>query len=216
MAYVFVLASYSGTTALLAFMAMHVNLHPNRFLRHPPYEEVQFFSNSAIYSRGVAYYNDRFAKASTRAGDINFEKSATYFDSPLAAQRMYALLPNAKVIILLRDPLLRARSWYEVGAFFIVRLVSVLLCYTPPFLLLQHQIAHNVSAALSFTFDQVLQADSMGKSLSLAKSLGTAYRGNISQLAEDLYLLNKKCIYSGFYASHLRRWLHFYPANHVS
>lgn len=93
-------------------MAMHPNLQPNRFLPHSPFEEVQFFSNSTIYDKGVSFYNGQFLSPST---GINFEKSATYFESPLVVMRMAALLPNAKIIVLLRDPMLRALSWYQVG-----------------------------------------------------------------------------------------------------
>lgn len=91
---------------------MHPNLQPNRFLPHSPFEEVQFFSNSTIYDKGVSFYNGQFLSPST---GINFEKSATYFESPLVVMRMAALLPNAKIIVLLRDPMLRALSWYQVG-----------------------------------------------------------------------------------------------------
>lgn len=92
-------------------MAMHPKLQPNKFETHAPFEEIQFFSDNDIYGKGVAFYNDRFLDPST---GVNFEKSATYFESPLAAQRMATLLPHAKVIVLLRDPLQRALSWYHV------------------------------------------------------------------------------------------------------
>lgn len=53
------------------------------------------------------------------APDINssqivFEKSATYFTHSLAPERMRMLIPNAKLIVILADPIRRAYSWYQV------------------------------------------------------------------------------------------------------
>ena len=44
-----------------------------------------------------------------------FEKSATYFTHPLAPSRAAELLPEAKIIIILHDPVIRAYSWYQVS-----------------------------------------------------------------------------------------------------
>ncbi|KAL5963687.1 Bifunctional heparan sulfate N-deacetylase/N-sulfotransferase 2 [Taenia solium] len=179
----------TGTTALLAFMAMHPNLQPNRFLSHPPFEEVQFFSNSTIYSKGVFFYNDQFLSPST---GINFEKSATYFDSPLAVMRMAALLPTAKIIVLLRDPVLRAHSWY------------------------QHQRAHQVPAALHFTFTEVLKASSLDEATAVATAVATAASSsNVTHLAPQLYQLHLKCVEPSTYATHFRHWFHHYRASRM-
>lgn len=120
---------FPGTTALLAFMAMHPDLIPNRFLTQPPYEEVQFFSNDSIYAKGVAFYNEQFPdKAFEERGNagrrIFFEKSATYFDSPLGPRRAGALVPSSKLIVVLREPMLRALSWYHVNLEAACRLVA--------------------------------------------------------------------------------------------
>ncbi|KAM7542990.1 hypothetical protein Aperf_G00000006570 [Anoplocephala perfoliata] len=177
----------TGTTALLAFMSMHPKLQPNRFEIQPPYEEIQFFSDSSIYNKGVAFYNSLFLDPST---GLNFEKSATYFESPLAAQRMATLLPHAKVIILLRDPMQRAFSWY------------------------QHQKAHNVAAALRFTFNEVLKAGTLEAAMSLA-SVAASTAVNVTQIASELHRLYVKCVESSRYAAYLRQWLHYYQANQI-
>ena len=44
-----------------------------------------------------------------------FEKSATYLTHPLAPARASELLPEAKIIIILHDPVIRAYSWYQVS-----------------------------------------------------------------------------------------------------
>jgi len=46
---------------------------------------------------------------------VKFEKSATYFDKEAVPMQAGALLPSAKVIIILLDPITRAFSWYHVS-----------------------------------------------------------------------------------------------------
>ncbi|VDD82768.1 unnamed protein product [Mesocestoides corti] len=181
----------TGSTALLAFMAMHPNLAPNRFLTRPPFEEIQFFSNSTIYTKGVAFYAEQFNLGSGNQGDrIHFEKSATYYDSLLAPKRMAALLPGAKIIVILREPVRRAYSWY------------------------QHQRAHNVSAALLFTFNEVLQAFSIELASQMVARI--SHPGNITRLAMELHRLHLKCVIPSVYVDRLKNWLHYYHARQIA
>ncbi len=46
--------------------------------------------------------------------DFMFEKSANYFDTEVVPKRAAALLPRAKIIALLINPVDRAYSWYQV------------------------------------------------------------------------------------------------------
>ena len=96
-------------------MALHPEMQPNRLLATAPYEEVQFFSHDQYYEQGVAFYQSRFANLSGVPPSILFEKSATYFDALPAAQRMASLLPQAKVVVILKEPILRVLSWYHVS-----------------------------------------------------------------------------------------------------
>lgn len=50
---------------------------------------------------------------------VVFDKSATYFDSAVAAKQAFSLLPQAKIVVILYDPARRAYSWYQVSSFFI-------------------------------------------------------------------------------------------------
>lgn len=53
----------------------------------------------------------------TKDSGISFEKSATYFDKSTAAKQAHALLPKAKIIIILLNPVDRAYSWYQVRGY---------------------------------------------------------------------------------------------------
>ena len=46
---------------------------------------------------------------------VVFEKTANYFSHELGPLRVHTLLPRAKIIIILSDPVKRAYSWYQVS-----------------------------------------------------------------------------------------------------
>lgn len=117
----------TGSTALAAFLSLHPNTTTNDPISHS-YEELQFFGG-INYEEGLEWYTSKF-----RPSHTVFEKSATYFDNPKAANQAAVLIPEAKIVVILYDPVDRAYSWY------------------------QHMRAHNDSTALSASFEEVLDA----------------------------------------------------------
>lgn len=91
-----------GTTTLQRLL----ELHPQAWL--PPSKELHFFS--LHYARGAQWYSDCFidAKAKQRCGEI----TPYYIFHPHAPQRIAKLLPDARLIVLLRDPVKRCLSQY--------------------------------------------------------------------------------------------------------
>nr|WP_315383973.1 sulfotransferase [uncultured Sphingomonas sp.] len=73
-----------------------------------PGPEPHYFSRA--YDRGAAWYESLFAAA--RPGQLIGEKSADYLASPEAPARAAALLPRAKLVAQLRNPVERAYSDY--------------------------------------------------------------------------------------------------------
>jgi hypothetical protein len=61
---------------------------------------------------------NNFPDVPENSSTLLFEKTANYFDSMKAPMRMHALLPDAKIIVILNDPVRRAYSWYQVGCKF--------------------------------------------------------------------------------------------------
>ncbi|OCT97146.1 hypothetical protein XELAEV_18009369mg [Xenopus laevis] len=122
----------TGTTALYLFLVMHPSIISNS-PNPKTFEEMQFF-NGNNYHRGVDWYMDFFPVPSNLSTDFLFEKSANYFHSEEAPERVAALVPKAKIITILIDPSDRAYSWY------------------------QHQRAHQDSTALKFSFYEVITA----------------------------------------------------------
>jgi hypothetical protein len=93
-----------GTTSLYAYL----DQHPDMKLSRP--KEVHFFDEQ--YHRGLAYYRRVFPFA--WRGLITGEASPYYFFHPLVPQRVCESLPGVKVIVLLRNPIMRAYSHYHM------------------------------------------------------------------------------------------------------
>ena len=91
-----------GTTTLQRLLEQH----PDLFL--PKQKELHYFS--LHYGKGEAWYRQQFAAAAPqqRCGEI----TPYYVFHPQAPQRIHALLPQAKLILLLRDPVERALSQF--------------------------------------------------------------------------------------------------------
>lgn len=95
-------AQKGGTTTLHRLLAQH----PGVFL--PPSKELHYFT--LHYGQGASWYGSHFAAAGAEAcrGDI----TPYYLFHPQVAQRIKALLPRARLIVLLRDPVERCLSQY--------------------------------------------------------------------------------------------------------
>lgn len=91
-----------GTTTLQRLLEQH----PGAFL--PAAKELHFFS--LHFAEGEAWYREQFALATPeqRCGEI----TPYYIFHPQAPVRVQALLPFARLIVLLRDPVERALSQY--------------------------------------------------------------------------------------------------------
>lgn len=89
-----------GTTSLQRLLEQH----PGAVL--PPSKELHFFS--LHYAQGEGWYRQQFAAAQPqqRCGEI----TPYYLFHPQAPARVQALLPQARLIVLLRDPVDRALS----------------------------------------------------------------------------------------------------------
>lgn len=94
-----------GTTSLYNYLKMHpeVKLHRNK--------EVHFFDK--YYSRGVTWYRSWFP-FKIYGKKITGEATPCYMFYPGAIKKMKAVLPKAKIIVLLRNPVERAYSHYQM------------------------------------------------------------------------------------------------------
>lgn len=102
----------TGTTALYTFLSMHPSIASN--VPSPDtFEEIQFFNGNNYY-RGLDWYMNFFPVQPNGTNlKYMFEKSATYFDGEAVPRRAHALLPHAKIIVIMISPAKRAYSWYQ-------------------------------------------------------------------------------------------------------
>jgi hypothetical protein len=86
--------------------------------RHPRFfggatKEMHYFSKRSDYS--LRWYRSQFPLTRTvaRVSGLCLESTPSYLPSPQALRMMGDVLPDAKVIVLLRDPVARAFSHYQ-------------------------------------------------------------------------------------------------------
>jgi hypothetical protein len=101
-------AQKGGTTSLYNYLIQHPQITTAKK------KEIHFFDNQ--FHRGLRWYRNQFPllkkPPSEREGQITGESSPYYLFHPLAAKRAWETLPQAKIIVLLRDPVDRAYSHY--------------------------------------------------------------------------------------------------------
>jgi hypothetical protein len=105
-----VIGSYkAGTTSLYSYL----NAHPQVFMA--PNKEPNFFSRD--WERGVGWYRTQFASADDQV--IVGEASTSYTRWPTwdASEHMAAVIPDARLIYLLRHPVERLISQYRYDKF---------------------------------------------------------------------------------------------------
>jgi hypothetical protein len=99
-------AQRSGTTSIFNYLVQHPDVLP------PLGKEIHYFDFH--YSRGVRYYRGRFPYSHRlRQGAMTLDATPYYLVHPLVPQRAAQLLPNVKLIALLRNPIERAYSHYQ-------------------------------------------------------------------------------------------------------
>ena len=96
-------AQRSGTSSLYRYLGGHPGVAPS-FRK-----EVEFFSR--YYARGVPWYRAHFELEAGR--HLRFEATPDYLFHPLAPARAASVVPEARLVVLLRDPVARAWSHYQ-------------------------------------------------------------------------------------------------------
>lgn len=99
-------AQKSGTTSLFNYLVQHPDVLP------PLSKEVHYFDLQ--YDRGDKWYRGRFPFAHRLdRGALTLDASPYYLAHPLVPARAAQLLPGAKLVAVLRDPVERALSHYQ-------------------------------------------------------------------------------------------------------
>ena len=100
-------APRSGTTWLYTL----ARRHPQVAMAEPMVPEPKFFLVDELWQRGADYYSKKWFDP-LPAGRVLGEKSTNYLEAPVVAERIYRVVPQIKLILLLRNPVERAYSNY--------------------------------------------------------------------------------------------------------
>lgn len=98
-------APKSGTTSLMAWLRAHPQVIPH------PSKELHFFQ--ARWHWGEHWYRAQFPRPVPGLSLQLLEGTPNYLQDPQVPERVAGLLPEVKVVAVLREPLRRAVSWLE-------------------------------------------------------------------------------------------------------
>lgn len=108
--FVIVGAQRCGTTYLYRLLDEHPEIEMAKPLRPEP----KFFIDDELYSKGLDFYETEYF--SDAAARVRGEKSTSYVESEVAAERLAKAFPSAPLVVVLRDPVARALSNYRFTA----------------------------------------------------------------------------------------------------
>jgi hypothetical protein len=98
-------AQKAGTTALYEYLRRHPQI------AGPSWKEVSFFDRH--WARGESWYRGNFPNVARTRGKHVGEASPSYVFHPLAPQRVLEVVPEARLIVLVRNPIDRALSQFN-------------------------------------------------------------------------------------------------------
>ncbi|HUI36433.1 MAG TPA: sulfotransferase domain-containing protein [Gaiellaceae bacterium] len=98
-------AQKAGTTALYEYLRRHPQISG------PSWKEVSFFDRH--WARGESWYRGNFPNVARTRGKHVGEASPSYVFHPLAPRRVQEVVPEARLIVLVRNPVDRALSQYN-------------------------------------------------------------------------------------------------------
>ena len=112
--FIIVGAQKSGTSSLHYYLSQHPNL-----LASTP-KEVRYFDRDDNFKKGKNWYHRSFINLHGDKKDyLCFEATPEYLYRSCAAQRMYQQYPNLKIIMILRHPVKRAYSAWNMYKHFV-------------------------------------------------------------------------------------------------
>jgi hypothetical protein len=108
-AFLIIGAQKGGTVALRKYLARHQNIVPAK------QKEIGYFDQDISYRRGNRWYHSHFPLPHRlgRRG-VTFESTPEYLYYPKAAQRIFSYDPALRLIVLLREPIERAFSAWNM------------------------------------------------------------------------------------------------------
>ena len=102
-------AQRSGTTYLYNLLDEHTQIHMAKPLRPEP----KFFLNKSEWAKGKDYYESLYYGDRSKEHKYLGEKSTSYIEQKIVAKRIRSYYLDARILIILRDPVDRTYSYYR-------------------------------------------------------------------------------------------------------
>ena len=102
-------AQRSGSTYLYSML----DAHPQVLMAKPVRPEPKFFLDIDEFDNGRGYYETKYFQARSSEHTYIGEKSTSYIEHKEVAGRIKSFYPNARILMILRDPVERAYSNYK-------------------------------------------------------------------------------------------------------
>ena len=100
-------AMKSGTTSIHDYL----NQHPDIYMSET--KEIDFFIEEKNWNKGVKWYKNNFFSNSTICGESSQNYSKRHHFKPGVPKKIYELIPDTRIIYLVRDPIQRIVSHYH-------------------------------------------------------------------------------------------------------
>jgi hypothetical protein len=173
-----------GTVALRNYLARHQNIVPAKK------KEIGYFDQDILYRRGNRWYHDHFPLPHRlgRRG-VTFEATPEYLYYPKAAERIFSYDSDLKLIVLLREPIERAFSAWNM--------FRTLRYEHPDYL---RAILPECDQILRETISQMLSSDSFPE-------FAKAVRDEIDGMLSESSALEPSYVRRGLYHEQLLRYL---------
>ncbi len=99
-----------GTTAAARNLSLHPKIRVFSGVTEYGQKEIEFFNQH--WNRGIDWYKSHF----TNDGVLNGDKTAELLHRKICHERMHAINPNFRLVVLLRSPVERAYSQWKMAA----------------------------------------------------------------------------------------------------
>ena len=101
-------AQKAGTVSLYRYLASHPSIVPAHR------KEIGFFDQDTLFARGPDWYHSQFPAKASLGDRVTFEATPEYLYYPTVASRLFSYDPDIKLIVLLRNPIPRAISAWNM------------------------------------------------------------------------------------------------------
>lgn len=184
-----------GTTALHHFLSSHPDITPAKI------KEVHFFDQDAHFAKGTLWYHLHFPRIDpTHRHTLKFEATPHYLSDPSVPQRIHQYNHQLKLIVLLRNPVERAYSAWNMHATVMRgRALETI-----------QSLLHNKSAQME-TLNADVQAGVGALLRDGVRPFGVMVREEICRLTQGDRQTYPDYVQRGLYYEQLRRYFDYFP-----